>query len=122
MLSAGLLRRVQLVLKLMQPARLLLLDEVTADLDLLARDALLRCLAALFGLKSHRFRPFSPSWQVLARGERGWMLRDLLQPRHGWLARPQSMTFMWYHELPCLTLLYDGFARLLTCFWHAFTT
>ena len=42
LLSAGSLRRVQLVLKLMQPARLLLLDEVTADLDVTARDALLR--------------------------------------------------------------------------------
>eukprot|EP00913_Durusdinium_trenchii_P012144 g11405.t1 len=36
--------RVQLAVKLVKPARLLLMDEVTADLDVLAREALLRFL------------------------------------------------------------------------------
>ncbi|CAL1146180.1 unnamed protein product [Cladocopium goreaui] len=44
LLSDGGLRRVQLVLKLLKPAKLLLVDEVTADLDVLARDALLKFL------------------------------------------------------------------------------
>ncbi|CAK9081407.1 ABC transporter I family member 20 (ABC transporter ABCI.20) (AtABCI20) (GCN-related protein 3) (Non-intrinsic ABC protein 9), partial [Durusdinium trenchii] len=44
LLSDGQLRRVQLAVKLVKPARLLLMDEVTADLDVLAREALLRFL------------------------------------------------------------------------------
>lgn len=42
--SDGQRRRVQLLLKLLQPAKLLLLDEVTTDLDVLARQALLTFL------------------------------------------------------------------------------
>ncbi|CAK9080771.1 ABC transporter I family member 20 (ABC transporter ABCI.20) (AtABCI20) (GCN-related protein 3) (Non-intrinsic ABC protein 9), partial [Durusdinium trenchii] len=40
----GTVGRVQLAVKLVKPARLLLMDEVTADLDVLAREALLRFL------------------------------------------------------------------------------
>ncbi|CAJ1357968.1 unnamed protein product [Effrenium voratum] len=44
LLSDGELRRVQLAVKLLKPARLLLLDEVTADLDVASRCALLQFL------------------------------------------------------------------------------
>lgn len=43
-LSDGMMRRVQIALKLLRPANLLLVDEVTADLDVLARQALLHFL------------------------------------------------------------------------------
>eukprot|EP00930_Biecheleria_cincta_P089383 TRINITY_DN7867_c0_g1_i2.p1 TRINITY_DN7867_c0_g1~~TRINITY_DN7867_c0_g1_i2.p1 ORF type:complete len:522 (+),score=70.08 TRINITY_DN7867_c0_g1_i2:698-2263(+) len=43
-LSDGAMRRVQIALKLMRPAAILLVDEVTADLDVLARQALLTFL------------------------------------------------------------------------------
>lgn len=43
-LSDGLLRRVQIALKLLRPSKILLVDEVTADLDVLARLALLNFL------------------------------------------------------------------------------
>jgi len=43
-LSDGLLRRVQIALKLLRPCKVLLVDEVTADLDVLARMALLNFL------------------------------------------------------------------------------
>lgn len=43
-LSDGAMRRVQIALKLMRPAAVLLVDEVTADLDVLARQALLTFL------------------------------------------------------------------------------
>jgi len=43
-LSDGSMRRVQIALKLLRPAQVLLVDEVTADLDVLARKALLRFL------------------------------------------------------------------------------
>jgi len=42
--SDGQRRRVQLLIKLLMPAQLLLLDEVTTDLDVLARQALLKFL------------------------------------------------------------------------------
>jgi len=42
--SDGMMRRVQIALKLLRPARVLLVDEVTADLDVLARQALLSFL------------------------------------------------------------------------------
>ncbi|CAE7294049.1 ABCI20 [Symbiodinium natans] len=44
LLSDGALRRAQLGLKLLKPVSVLLIDEVTADLDVLARDALLQFL------------------------------------------------------------------------------
>ncbi|CAE8635802.1 unnamed protein product [Polarella glacialis] len=43
-LSDGMMRRVQIALKLLRPAKVLLVDEVTADLDVLARKALLTFL------------------------------------------------------------------------------
>jgi len=43
-LSDGAMRRVQIALKLLRPASVLLVDEVTADLDVLARQALLSFL------------------------------------------------------------------------------
>lgn len=43
-LSDGMMRRVQIALKLLRPARVLLVDEVTADLDVLGRHALLTFL------------------------------------------------------------------------------
>eukprot|EP00927_Polykrikos_kofoidii_P026312 TRINITY_DN23469_c0_g1_i1.p1 TRINITY_DN23469_c0_g1~~TRINITY_DN23469_c0_g1_i1.p1 ORF type:complete len:800 (-),score=137.90 TRINITY_DN23469_c0_g1_i1:111-2510(-) len=42
--SDGMMRRSQIALKLLRPAKLLLVDEVTADLDVLARQALLEFL------------------------------------------------------------------------------
>jgi len=43
-LSDGMLRRVQIALKLLRPAKVLLVDEVTADLDVAGRHALLAFL------------------------------------------------------------------------------
>merc|ERR1740121_2958853 len=43
-LSDGMLRRAQIALKLLRPSRLLLVDEVTADLDVPAREAVLSFL------------------------------------------------------------------------------
>jgi len=43
-LSDGMMRRVQIALKLLRPSKVLLVDEVTADLDVLARNALLSFL------------------------------------------------------------------------------
>eukprot|EP00929_Paragymnodinium_shiwhaense_P036258 TRINITY_DN19451_c0_g4_i1.p1 TRINITY_DN19451_c0_g4~~TRINITY_DN19451_c0_g4_i1.p1 ORF type:complete len:803 (+),score=190.18 TRINITY_DN19451_c0_g4_i1:63-2411(+) len=44
MLSDGMMRRVQIALKMLEPAKLVLIDEVTADLDVLSRQALLQFL------------------------------------------------------------------------------
>merc|ERR1719159_296731 len=44
LLSDGAMRRAQIALKLLRPSALLLVDEVTADLDVLARQALLSFL------------------------------------------------------------------------------
>mmetsp|Transcript_78988 Transcript_78988/g.229392 ORF Transcript_78988/g.229392 Transcript_78988/m.229392 type:complete len:652 (+) Transcript_78988:57-2012(+) len=43
-MSDGMMRRVQIAMKLLRPSKLVLVDEVTADLDVLARQALLRFL------------------------------------------------------------------------------
>merc|ERR1712039_576498 len=40
-MSDGMMRRVQIALKLLRPSKVLLVDEVTADLDVLGRAALL---------------------------------------------------------------------------------
>eukprot|EP00438_Fugacium_kawagutii_P019531 Skav235664 [mRNA] locus=scaffold358:936036:946571:+ [translate_table: standard] len=83
--------RVQLVLKLVKPAKLLLVDEVTADLDVLARDALLKPVAIPAAQGGRDTEELPPGWQQRrsaaaagAFGNYAWRVESQANPQEEW--------------------------------------
>ncbi|CAK0890817.1 unnamed protein product [Prorocentrum cordatum] len=99
-LSDGMLRRAQIALKLLRPSRLLLVDEVTADLDVPSREAVLsflreeseagcavvyctHVLDGLSGWATHllRARPKGRALECTLLGDGAGRLEDLVVPK-----------------------------------------